>query len=66
MSNARPTDLRCEWRTEPLGIDALRPRLSWLRPGEQAGYQVQVATDREALLSDSPDRWDSGRVESDA
>ena len=24
-----PTDLRCEYRKNPLGIDALKPRLSW-------------------------------------
>ncbi len=62
-----PVNLRCEYRANPLGIDVLRPRLSWhftadRRAEYQRAYQVQVATTSEALLVDAPDLWDSGKV----
>ncbi|MBN2210804.1 MAG: family 78 glycoside hydrolase catalytic domain [Sedimentisphaerales bacterium] len=65
-----PINLRCEYRVNPLGIDALRPRLSWQftaeRRGEyQTAYQVQVATTPDSLQQDKPDLWDSGKVISD-
>jgi len=51
--------LRCEYRSNPLGIDATRPRLSWVmeskdRGGHQTAYQIIVEG-----------AWDSGKVESD-
>ncbi len=63
------TDLRCEYRSEPLGIDAERPRLSWVlasgRRGEvQTAYRVLVASSPEALAAERGDLWDSGRVAS--
>jgi alpha-L-rhamnosidase len=63
-------DLRCENRRDPLGIDAARPRLSWIlrsaqRGQRQTAYQVLVATTAAKLASDAPDLWDSGRVTSD-
>lgn len=49
------SQLRCEGRDEPLGIDVAKPRLSWkLESGKQTAYQIVV----DGL-------WDSGRVESD-
>ena len=62
--------LRCEYRTDPLGIDALKPRLSWEmvsdRRGErQTAYQVMVATTPQLLAKDQGDLWDSGKVASD-
>lgn len=68
-----PSCLRCEYLESPLGIDVLRPRLSWhLRPchvaergQRQTAYQVLVASTPEALARDVGDRWDSGRVRSD-
>ena len=47
--------LRCEGRSEPLGIDVAKPRLSWQLPdGRQTAYQVSVEG-----------AWDSGRVVSE-
>lgn len=65
----RPVDLRCEYASNPLGIDSLTPLLSWrfetsARNQKQLAYQVLVATTREQLLQDQPDVWDSGRVQS--
>lgn len=67
----RPTRLRCEYRTNPLGIDETAPRLSWrltasgvTRGITQSAYRVLAASSREALGRDSGDLWDSGKVES--
>ena len=56
-------NLRCEYLTNPKGIDVLQPRLSWLldsdRRGEkQTAYQVVVTTSQ-------GEWWDSGKVQSD-
>jgi alpha-L-rhamnosidase len=65
-----PTQLRCEYQVNPLGIDETAPRLSWqfeskARAVKQTAYQVLVATSVEALERGEADLWDSGRVESD-
>lgn len=59
------TDLRCEYLVDPLGIDVVRPRLSWVveAPGRgvvQAAYRIVVADTQDALGGDQH-RWDSGR-----
>jgi len=64
------TNLRCEYRTNPLGIDIARPRLSWelrddRRGARQSAYQIRVATSEAALYKDAADLWDSGKVASD-
>jgi alpha-L-rhamnosidase len=68
----QPVELRCELRDDPLGIDALRPRLSWIlqcrdssaRRQRQTAYQVLVAGTRDDLDGDEGDLWDSGKVRS--
>ena len=62
--------LRCEFLENPQGIDAYEPRLSWIqestaRGAKQTASQVMVASSTAALDSDTPDLWDSGKVESD-
>ncbi len=64
----RAIRLRTEYRENPLGIDVLRPRLSWAlesdrRGDRQTAYQILVASELHALDSDRGDLWDSGRVE---
>src|SRR5208282_3615584 len=59
--------LRCEWRTEPLGLDVARPRLSWIveaehqksemRGEKQTAYQVLVASSQERLAKNEGDLW---------
>ena len=61
-------DLRCENRTDPLGVQDAHPRLSWTfvgGGGVQKAYQILVATTPEKLNSGDADLWDSGRVASD-
>ena len=69
-SSLQVTDLECEYATNPLGIDAPRPRLGWvLRSGERAqcqtAYQILVASDPKLLSEGTGNKWDSGKVESD-
>lgn len=66
----RVTNLRCEYRHNPLGIDVASPRLSWKvessrRGARQTAYQVIVAQSEEALQRDQGELWDSGVVRSD-
>jgi alpha-L-rhamnosidase len=68
-------NLRCEYRENPVGIDATRPRLSWQievsgqrsedRGQKQTAYQILVASSEELLKKDKGDLWDSGKVASD-
>ena len=62
--------LRCEYLSNPLGIGATSPRLSWMitsnRKAEtQTAYQILVASSPQRLSSGQPDLWDSGKVSSD-
>ncbi len=77
---AAPERLRCEYLRNPLGVDALRPRLSWWpnddRPAEvQTAYQIIAADSVDSLRLacaaavtvngvTGPVLWDSGRVDS--
>jgi len=61
----QPTNLRCEYMTNPLGIDTAAARLSWelqdsRRGATQFAYQI--------IVSQAPDGaalWDTGKVSSD-
>lgn len=60
-------DLRCEYRSNPLGIDCSEPRLGWVltsdkRGENQTAYQVLVASSAEQLARGHADLWDSGKV----
>ncbi len=64
-----PTHLRCEYLDNPIGIDATKPRLSWLVESEgrgqaQTGYQLLVASSADKLNRQEGDLWDSGKVDS--
>jgi alpha-L-rhamnosidase len=65
-----PARLRCEYLTNPIGLQETRPRLSWIvespsRGAKQAGYQLLVATDTSLLQPGKADLWDTGKVDSD-
>lgn len=67
------TQLRCEYLTNPLGIDVAQPRLSWVletandssRGQRQTAYQIIVAKTSEKLNADQGDAWNSGKTSSD-
>jgi alpha-L-rhamnosidase len=61
-----PAGLRCEYLSDPLGIDVPKPRLFWI-PGHIEKGQAQTAF--QILVSTSPDCakgdvWDSGKIAS--
>ncbi|WP_286249801.1 alpha-L-rhamnosidase [Streptomyces graminofaciens] len=59
--------LTVEHRTDPLGVDADRPRFGWrmrsaTRGRAQGAYQILVASAPEKLTAARADVWNSGRV----
>ncbi|MBP2655653.1 MAG: alpha-L-rhamnosidase [Firmicutes bacterium] len=65
-NNIQVVSLKCEYRINPLGIDVLKPRLSWklqtqARNIMQSAYRILVATDE--VFNNIV--WDSGQVMSD-
>jgi alpha-L-rhamnosidase len=66
----RPVGLKCEYETNPLGLDVLTPRLSWRlesrrRAQMQSAYQILVASCEQNVQTHRGDLWDSGKVSSD-
>lgn len=69
-SGLYPSDLRCEFLKNPLGIDEKTPYLSWVLVSgasdqfnkKQRAYQVIVATSLTKLHPGKADLWDSGKV----
>ncbi|MFD0693365.1 family 78 glycoside hydrolase catalytic domain [Paenibacillus sp. GCM10027628] len=67
MGNLHVTALKCEYRTNPLGIGARIPQLSWQIESErrgtlQRGYHIVVANEDGDFTSPV---WDTGYTESD-
>jgi len=63
-------DLKCEYFTNPLGINETQPRLSWILESAvesqvQSAYQVLVATSPSRLTEKKADLWNSKKLESD-
>lgn len=57
----------CEMLTNPMGIDAIKPRFAWQivaneRNVMQTAYQILVASTPEKLTANEGDLWDSGKV----
>jgi alpha-L-rhamnosidase len=64
------TDLRCEYVSNPLGVDVAAPRLFWklessTRNERQTAYEILASSTAGALAKDIGDLWDTGKVESD-
>ncbi len=62
-----PKNLRVEYKTEPLGIDAPAPRFSWelddaRRGATQTYYRVIVSQNKQLLAQEQGDEWDSKQV----
>jgi alpha-L-rhamnosidase len=69
-SDLTTKELRCEYRINPLGIEVLKPRLSWVMESGKRGqmqnaYRILAASSRENLKQNKGDLWDSGKVRSD-
>lgn len=60
-------DLRCEYQSGPVAVDAIGPRLGWVlesgtRGDHQTAYRILVASSMARLERDEGDLWDSGKV----
>ncbi len=61
-----PTGLRCEYLVNPLGVDTLKPRFSWVLENSDRGqgqsyYEILVSRQPTAEVGDF---WASGKVDS--
>ena len=67
-------ELKCEYLSNPLGIDVAAPRLSWKMEAasikvfnqKQVAYQLLVASSPDQLTEAKADLWNSGKIISDA
>ena len=63
------TQLKCEYRSNPLGIETRQPRFSWvlesaIRAQRQSACQILAATAPAKLAHGKADLWDSGKMSS--
>ncbi len=63
-------NLRTEYKTDPLGIDMQKPRLSWEivssgRSVYQKAYYIRASFSKDDLLAGKKLCWNSGRIISD-
>mgnify|MGYP003576228308 CR=1 FL=1 len=63
--------LRCEYLTNPLGIDTKAPRLTWRlddgrRGAKQVAFQVLVSTSGQNFSTEENLQWNSGKIYSAA
>lgn len=64
------TNLRCDYRTNPLGVDNAKPRLSWQIHSAkknvlQTAYRILVSDDSLLLHKNAGNIWDSKKLMSD-
>lgn len=69
--NLKVDNLRCEYKTDPVGIENTQPELSWelqsnQRNVVQTAYQVMVADNPQSLIKGTGNIWDSKQVNSAA
>jgi alpha-L-rhamnosidase len=62
-----PAGLKCEYSDNPLGIENINPRLSWILNSEvrdqyQNAYRILVAGSKENIDKNVGDLWDSQKV----
>src|SRR5689334_1202671 len=65
--NLTVTNLRCEDRHDPIGVDAIKPAFSWeLQSGQrniiQTAYRILVADEISLLQKNAGNIWDSKKV----
>lgn len=70
LSKISLTNLRIEYKINPIGIDVLNPRLSWEivsdeRGTKQTAYHIRVAGEIEHLKLAKNLLWDTGKVSTD-
>ncbi len=70
LASLSPVSLTVEYKENPLGIEAARPRLGWWIDADrsdvrQGAYQIQVSQSEKGLLNGKSVLWNSGRINSD-
>lgn len=70
VSDIIVSDLKCEYLSNPQGIDVQQPRFSWKIVSRQRGiaqsaYQILVSESMDELEKGKGSTWDSGKVVSD-
>ncbi|MBM3494206.1 MAG: hypothetical protein FJX72_07785, partial [Armatimonadetes bacterium] len=73
-ASLRAAYLRCEYLADPVGVNAVHPRLSWelthadprMRGAKQTAYRVRCASSPSLLVTGKADLWDSGKAKSEA
>ena len=70
QSKPEVTNLRTEYKTNPLGIDIISPRLSWEilsrdRNVMQSAYNIKAALTEENLESENDLIWNTGKIRSE-
>lgn len=68
-SDTKPYALKCEYLTDPIGVDAPHPRLTWMMKDDRQGarqtaYRIFVGKDSLALSSKKGESWDTGKINS--
>lgn len=64
-----PSNLRCEYLQDPIGLDVASPRFTWAFDSNgsnfvQKSYQLYIASSPELLLEGEADVWNSGKIKS--
>jgi hypothetical protein len=62
-SSLRPTDLRCEYRVDPAGLDVRQPRLGWVLEAAEGVDPLRVRGQRQTAYHISRRRsWSGCRI----
>lgn len=67
QSPCQPVALSCEYLINPIGIDAVQPRLSWRLEdtryaARQSSFEIIAGTDSAAVSRGSGNQWQTGRL----
>ena len=70
MAESKVANLRCEYLSTPIGIDAQHPRLTWnmideRRDAGQSAYQIIVGKDSSKVAAGAGEQWSTGKISSD-
>ncbi len=66
--NLSVTKLTCDYRIDPLGVDAINPALGWQLVSAQnnvlqTAYRILVADDEVLLTKNIGNAWDSKKIQ---
>ncbi|APY11859.1 alpha-rhamnosidase [Seonamhaeicola sp. S2-3] len=69
VAQIQPYDLKLEYRTNPEGVDVLKPRFFWKLKSDESGqfqkaYQLIVATSKEQIDNNLGDAFNSKKIRS--